>query len=271
MIAETAPQESPHIQVRVDGTLGTIVLKREEKRNALTRQMVKALQTAFSDLHQQVGVRAVAITAAGNAFCAGTDLTELHDTTDPEDPMAAQAAWFADVNEMKLLLEMMLQFPKPIVAAVNGPALGMGLGLVLASDIVIDCEDASYGVPEPRRGLVASLVAPLLAFRIGGGHAAELLLRAKTIPAERALQLGLCHETVDAVKLWARAGEIANEISESASEAIALTKRNLYEGVGEQLSTLMSVGAASTATARTTSAASEGIAAFNEKRPPEWP
>ena len=270
MIAETHPEESPHVAVRVDGKLGTIVLKREEKRNALSRQMIKALQTAFADLHQQNRVRTVTLAAAGTAFCAGTDLSEIKETAEDDDPQVAQAAWFGDVNETKSLFETMLQFPKPIVAAVNGPALGTGLGLVVASDIVIDCSSATYGVPEPRRGLVASLIAPLLAFRIGGGRATEMLLRAQTIDSDRAMQLGLSHEQVSSETLWARAAEIANEIGESAAESIAMTKRNLYESVGEQLSTLMSVGAASTASARTTAAAAEGLAAFAEKRDPDW-
>ena len=270
MIAETDPQESPYVVVRVDGNMGTIALKREEKRNALTRHMVKALQTAFADLHQQLHVRAVAITATGNAFCAGTDLAEIKKTADSDDPQSTQAAWFGDVNETKSLFETMLQFPKPIIAAVNGPALGVGLGLVLASDIVIDCDSATYGVPEPRRGLVASLIAPLLAFRIGGGRATEMLLRSQTIGADCAAQIGLSHEKVAAEKLWARATEIATEVSESAAESISMTKRNLYEGVGEKLATLMAVGAASTATARTTAAATEGLNAFAEKRDADW-
>jgi enoyl-CoA hydratase/carnithine racemase len=268
MIVETQPEESPHVRVRVDGHIGTILLRRNEMRNALTRQIVKALQTAFSDLHQEVRVRAVVITGMGDAFCAGTDLVELKESADSEE---AQAVWFRDVTETKTLLETMIRFPKPIIAAVNGPALGTGLGLVVASDIVLGCPEATYGVPEPRLGLVASLIAPLLAFRIGGGSATAMLLRAQTLSAEQANRFGLVHEQVEADKLWARASEIAAEISESASEAIALTKRNVYEGVGEQLATLMSVGAASTATARTTEAAQEGITAFTEKRDPEWP
>jgi enoyl-CoA hydratase/carnithine racemase len=268
MIVETQPEESPHVQVRVDGHLGTILLRRAEKRNALTRQIVNALQTAFSDLHQELRVRAVVITGMGNAFCSGTDLAELKETADSEE---AQAVWFRDVNVTKTLFETMIRFPKPIISAVNGPALGTGLGLVLASDIVLGCPDATYGVPEPRLGLVASLIAPLLAFRIGGGPATAMLLRAQTLTADQATQLNLVHEQMAADKLWARAAEIAAEVAESASAAIALTKRNLYEGVGEQLTTLLSVGAASAATARTTEAAIEGITAFTEKRSPKWP
>ena len=270
MIAENHPEESPYVRVRVDGNMGTIMLKREQKRNALTRQMVQSLKTAFGDLHQEMRVRAVTLTGAGDAFCAGTDLAEMKETADSDDALAVQGVWFGDVNETKSLLETMLQFPKPIIAAVNGPALGTGLGLVLASDIVIDCSAATYGVPEPRRGLVASLIAPLLAFRIGGGRASEMLLRAQTVTADRASELGLSHEQTSTDTLWARSAEIANEVAESSPESISMTKRNLYEGVGEKLSTLMSVGAAATASARTTAAASEGLDAFADKRAPDW-
>jgi methylglutaconyl-CoA hydratase len=246
---------------------GTIVLNRPDKRNALSRQMLTDLAQAFDDLHQERKVRAVILTGAGSAFCAGMDLGEMQQTSQQPD---ALAQWHNDAVQYRELIEKMLHFPKPIIAAVNGPVVAGGAGLMLASDVVIAAEEARFGLPEPRRGIVAGTVAPLLAFRIGASHAANLLLTSRMIAAAEAYRIGLIHEIVKSDLVWARGQEIAVEIAKSAPEAIQLTKRLLNETIGEHLGTLLSAGAADSATARTTEAAREGLAAFLEKREPKW-
>jgi enoyl-CoA hydratase/carnithine racemase len=164
----------------------------------------------------------------------------------------------------------MLQFPKPLIAAVNGPALAGGAGLMLACDVAIAAENAIFGLPEPRRGLVAGVVSPLLAFRIGAGQAGYLLMTARTIDAAWAHRIGMVHEVVLADHLWPRAVELSKECAKGAPESLQLTKRMLNETIGEQLRTLLTAGAAVSATARTTEAAAEGLSAFLEKREPHW-
>jgi enoyl-CoA hydratase/carnithine racemase len=256
------------IQVKKHAPSGTLIINRAEKRNALSRSAMRQLSQALEDLHQERSVRAVILTGAGTAFCAGADLQEIHETSQSED---AWGRWREDALQFKELLEQMLLFPKPIIAAVNGPALGHGAGLVLAADVTVAAAEAEFGLPEPRRGLVAGLVAPLLAFRIGGGPAANLLLTARTVAADEAHRLGIFHELTAGDLVWARAHAVAEEIAQSAAESLQLTKRMLNETIGEQLSTLLSAGAAASATAKTTEAAAEGCAAFVEKRFPEWP
>lgn len=256
------------IQIQKHAPSGTIVIRRAEKRNALSRLVLLQLRQAFEDLHQERSVRAVILTGAGPAFCAGTDLKEISETSQQDD---AWAQWREDAIQFKELLEQMLLFPKPIIAAVNGPALGHGAGLVLASDLTVATTNAPFGLPEPRRGLVAGLVAPLLAFRIGGGAAAKLLLTARLADSEEAHRLGIYHEVTSPDTVWARAHQLAEEIANSAAESLQLTKRMLNETIGEQLETLLSAGAAASATARTTEAAKEGCDAFLEKREPRWP
>jgi methylglutaconyl-CoA hydratase len=255
------------VKVRVHAPSGTIILQHPEKRNAMSRLMMLQIQQAFDDLHQERRVRAVILTGAGTAFCAGVDLAEIHATLRAED---ALEQWHRDSIQLKQLFETMLQFPKPIIAAVNGPALGAGAGLVLASDIVLGTPDARFGLPEPRRGLVAGIVSPLLTFRIGAGHAANLLLSAQLITAQDALQRGIYHQIVPFDHAWAAAHEQASQCAQSSPEAIQLTKRMLNETIGEHLGTLLSAGAAVAATAHTTQAAEEGLAAFLEKREPKW-
>jgi methylglutaconyl-CoA hydratase len=246
---------------------GTIILNRPDKRNALSRQMMADIAQALEDLHQERKVRAVILTGAGKAFCAGMDLAEMQATSQQPD---ALTQWHSDAVQYRELLDKMLQFPKPIIATVNGPVVAGGAGLMLASDIVIGTPEAKFGSPEPRRGIVAGIVAPLLVFRIGGSQAANLLLTAHMIEAAEALRIGLYHEVVKSDVVWARGQEIAGEIAKSAPEAIQLTKKLLNETIGEHLGTLLSAGAAVSAAARTTDAAREGLAAFLEKREAKW-
>jgi methylglutaconyl-CoA hydratase len=255
------------VQVKVHAPSGTIILNRPERRNALSREMLREIVQAFHDLHQEKRVRAVVLTGAGSAFCAGMDLAEMQATAKEPD---AQAQWYNDSVLYSELLEVMLRFPKPIIAALNGPAIAGGMGLALGSDLVLACPSATVGLPEPRRGLVAGMVSPLLAFRVGAGQAARLLVTARIIPVDEAHRIGIVHEVVGDDLIWARAHELAKDCAESAPEAIQLTKRMLYDTIGEHLMTQLTSGAAISATARTTEAAVEGLAAFLEKRTPKW-
>jgi methylglutaconyl-CoA hydratase len=257
------------IDVKVTGGVGTIVLNRPQRRNALTRAMLAQLGEALSDLHLEKRVRAIVLTGTGTAFCAGMDVHEMHAAAQLPELEKAQD-WGDTADAYRELVTQMIELPKPIIASVNGPAVAGGAGLVLACDVVVASPAAQFGLPEPRRGLVAGVVAPLLAFRVGGGTAARLLLTSSLVPAEEAHRLGIYHELIDEARLWARSVQIGEECAAGAPEAVQLTKRLLHETIGEQLATQLSVGAAMSATARTTEAAQEGLAAFVEKRPPEW-
>jgi enoyl-CoA hydratase/carnithine racemase len=210
----------------------------------------------------------VILTGKGDCFCAGADLHEIHARSQEDD---AEKQWFQDSLAYKDLFEVMLRFPKPIVAAVNGPALGAGAGLVLASDLAVGTPTAMLGFPDTRRGLVPGLAVPLLQFRLGGAAAANLLLRGQPASPAACQQLGLYADVVRHDVLWARAEQIVHEVAGGAPAAVAMTKRLLNETVGEQLGTWLSAAAAAMASARTTEAATEGVAAFVEKREPEWP
>jgi methylglutaconyl-CoA hydratase len=258
----------PLVKIHVHGQTGSLILNRPDKRNALSRALLAELHQALDDLHLERRVRAVVITGSGSAFCAGMDLQEMLATSKEPDP---HPVWHNDAVIYRDLLEAMLQFPKPLIAAVGGPAIAGGAGLMLACDMVVAADNATFGLPEPRRGLVAGIVAPLLTFRIGAGQAGYLLLSSKTITAADAYRIGLFHELVHPDQVWARAVQLSEELAAGAPEALQLTKRMLNETIGEHLRTLLSAGAAASATARTTEAASEGLAAFLEKREPHWP
>jgi enoyl-CoA hydratase/carnithine racemase len=258
---------SPLVKVHVHESTGTLVLNRPEKRNALTRALLAELAQAIEDMRCERRVRTVVLAGSGAAFCAGMDLNEMQETAKAPD---AADLWRDDAAAYRDVLEAMLRLPKPIIATVGGPAVAGGAGLVLACDLVLGSPEAKFGLPEPKRGIVAGLVAPLLAFRLGAGRAAYLLMSAQLIEGEAAHRLGLYHELLPGDQLWARAHQLASEIAICAPEAMLLTKRMLNETIGEQMFTQLAAGAAVSATARTTDSAAEGLAAFLEKRDPTF-
>lgn len=257
----------PIVKIQVHEQTATVTLNRPEKRNALSRELLSELHQALFDLQQERKVRAVIVAGAGPSFSAGMDLSEMLAANEQED---RQAQWHADSVLYHDLIEAMLRFPKPLVAAVHGPAVAGGAGLVMACDLVVATERATFGFPEPRRGIVAGMVAPLLAFRVGGAHAACLLLTGRVIDSREAHRIGIFHELVDDDKIWARANQLVGEIARCAPEALQMTKRLLNETIGEQLLSQLTAGAAVSAASRTTEAAAEGLAAFIEKREPKW-
>lgn len=259
---------SDAVATRVDGPVATVVMNRPDSGNALTRSMIAELRQTLDDLHHEKRVRAIILTGAGETFCLGRDLSEL---AGGDDPMADMARWGEEANEYRDLLASMLELPKPLIAAVNGPAAAGGAGLVLGCDAVVACNEATYGFTEPRRGTVAGTAAPLLAHRIGAGVAARLLVTAMTIDAAEAHRLGVYHEVVAFDMLWARSFELGKECAEASPQAVQLTKRLLYETIGEQLATQLTSGAIASATSRFTDSAKEGLSAAEEGRSPEWP
>lgn len=230
--------------------------------------MIEQCMQALDDLRQEKKVRGVILTASGLHFCAGLDLIELKETSDGDEPLPQ---WFEDAQRVQSLLEQMLQFPKPLVAAVDGAAIGSGFAMVLACDLVVASHRATFSIPAPKVGLVSGVVAPLLVFRGGGSLASRMLLGGDSISSEEAKGLGLVHHVVQAEQIWARSSHWIDQISAGAAEALQLTKRVLNEMVGEHLSTLLSSGAAAMATSLTTDAAAEGLTAFAAKRPAKFP
>lgn len=230
--------------------------------------MISDLAQAFDDLRQERKVRCIVLTGAGPHFCSGVDLVEWQESTTSPDALQQH---HDDAQSMRQLLEAMLQLPKPIIAAVDGAAVGIGLGLILACDLIVASHRATFSLPAPKLGLVSGLVAPLLVFRHGAALAARFTLGAAELDAAECHRLGLVHHLVQADQIWVRATNWAENIANSSAESLQLSKKLINEMIGEPLSTNLSSGAAATATALTTEAAGEGLKAFREKRAPKFP
>jgi enoyl-CoA hydratase/carnithine racemase len=258
---------SDNVQIRKDVPSGTIMINRPDKHNALSREIVGMLEQAFQDFHQEKNVRAVILTGVGDTFSSGTDMIQLRETAESTD---RHAQWHKDVTEFQSLIECMLRYPKPVIAAINGPVVGSGLSLMLACDLVIASEKATISIPEPLRGLSPGLTVPLLTHRLGTSVASKLLFSGASIDAATAKELGLIHEVVSEDFVWAKSHELATQASLAARESHQMTKQFLTETIGEELFTQLSIASANMAAARTTHSAKEGIEAFLEKRDPDW-
>ena len=242
---------------------GTIILDHAASSNALSREMVAELIQALSDFHREKSVRAVILASSGPVFCSGIDLKQWSEIAKENEPFEQ---WHEVATELQELVEFMLRFPKPIIAAIDGPVYGMGMALTLASDLVIASPLARFELPSAKYGLISGLVAPLLAFRCGAGVASRLMLGGESFDTAEAHRVGIVHQLASSELVWAKANEMSARIAGGAAESIQLSKRLLNEMIGESLFSHLSSGAATMATACSTDAAKEGLAAFAEKR-----
>ena len=261
------------IEVKVTAPIGTIVFNRPEEGNALSVGMLSELATAIQDLHRDTRARAIVLTGAGQHFTTGHDLPEMarqHQEASADNATEHHQQWGEQADDVQQLLAELLEFPKPVIAAVNGPVAGLGVALLMASDMVLACEGAELSLPDARHGLVAGLAAPLVAYRTNMATAARLAVLGQTFDAAEAHRMGLYHEIVPHELLWARAMELGKLAASSAPQAVSLTKRLLMDTIGEKLLTDLASGSIALAASRTTHTADEAMKAVAEGRDPVW-
>lgn len=251
-----------------EGPVARLTFNRPERRNAMNGAMGEALDAAFAALEADREARVLIISGAGGHFCAGLDLSEVGAEADEARRRAAQQERNRRVGERFRRLSAL---PQVVVAAVQGAAHAGGLGWVCAADIAIASADARFCAPEVLRGLVPAQILPWLVRRMGRSAATRMVLRADVLDAAEAGRLGLVHQVVaDAAALEAAVAAVVADIRKGAPTALAETKALIAalgplapEGYAE-------AGAAAFAKCAAGPEAEEGIAAFQQKRPPRW-
>lgn len=240
-------------------------LNRPEVRNALSRELRAELRDALEEARAEPAVRALVLTGAGEAFCAGLDLRELETLRE-----RSSAENRHDARTLADLFLALYTFPKPVVAAVNGHAVAGGAGLASVCDVVVASERARIGYTEARIGFVAALVSVFLVRQLGERKARDLLLSARLLTAPEALEVGLVDEVTAAGDVLERGVERAAAMAANAPSSLAMTKALLASvaavGVEDGLRYAVEVNAL----ARTGDDLAEGVRAFLEKRPPRW-
>jgi len=252
------------VLVEVRDHVGTVVLNRPEARNALNADMVRELDAALASLDADSQAHVVVLRGAGErAFCAGADLKGQF----RGGPILEARARYGGVAAV---LERIPRMRPPVIAQVHGYALAGGCGLAAACDLVVAADDAVFGLPEVRLGLLPLMVlAPILRV-CAPRRVLELVLTGREVPAAEAVEIGLATRVVPRAELDAHVAGLARTLAALSPATLALGKEAFHRALtlpdGEALPYLRDL---LTIVARTEDA-SEGIAAFLEKRPPRW-
>jgi enoyl-CoA hydratase len=243
------------------GRVGILTLNRPEARNAVSDELARAMEAALDDLEADDEVWAVVITGRGPTFCAGADLKMV--ARGEGGKLATERGGFGGI--------VARGFPKPLVAAVNGPALAGGFEIVLACDLVVAAEDATFGLPEVKRGLFAAAGGPFrLAKRIPLALATELVITGEPIDAARAHALGLVNRLVPRERVLDEAIALTERITENGPVAVRNSLRMMREAADLTESEAWPRSNQLAIEVFSTRDAIEGATAFAEKRPPRW-
>jgi 2-(1,2-epoxy-1,2-dihydrophenyl)acetyl-CoA isomerase len=245
--------------------VGSIVLNRPEAMNALNRELKVALRDALAAAGEDPAVRAVLITGAGRAFCVGQDLKE-HVTDLQQD---AKAPWSTVSEHFNPIVLSVATMPKPVVAAVNGPAAGAGASLAFACDFRVMADTASYTLAFAGIGLTADTGASWTLPRlVGRAKAAELLMLPGGISAAQALELALATRVVPADELATEAAEFAERLAAGPTVAYAAIKRSLAYSASHDLAASLAFEDEMQQVAGTSADHRAAVDSFLAKQPP---
>lgn len=250
----------------VTDRIGFITLNRSEKRNALSPELISGLISAFEAMKINEEVKVIILRANGKAFCAGADLAYLQQL---------QAFTFEenleDSQRLKGLFNLIYNFPKVVIAELQGHALAGGCGLATVCDFAFAVPDALFGYTEVAIGFIPALVSVYLQEQIGGAKTQELLLSGQLISSSKAVELGLITEVIPAEFLEKSVRDFAdNLILRNSAFSMRETKLLLREMNRESREKSLDYAAALNAKARAHPDCKKGIAAFLQKTKPEW-
>lgn len=248
--------------------LATLTLDRPEARNALSGELVVRLTDALAGLADDGSVRIVALTGAGNLFCAGADIGEMRAAG-----MASPEQNEADSRRFATMLERLENQPQPTMAIVNGAAYGGALGLIAACDIALAADNAHFALSEVRLGLIPAMISPFVIRAIGARQAHRWFLTGETMDAATALRIGLVHETADIAALPEAAGRLVDALLAGGPQAQIAIKQLLRHVTGRGVSgdqSMLADTAHWIARIRAGAEAAEGLTAFLEKRRARW-
>ncbi|MGH7893663.1 MAG: enoyl-CoA hydratase/isomerase family protein [Candidatus Binatia bacterium] len=258
------------VLVRVDDGLAWITLNRPEVKNAINDEMRDALIAALERVGRDETIRAAVLTAAGDMFCPGADLWSARREGQPETPHPGRARALMRQNSQRLI-RTVLETEKPIVAAVNGTAAGMGAHLALACDLVILAAEAKLIEVFARRGIAVDSGGAYLLSRLVPIHRAkELVFFADDLPAAEALRLGLCNRVVPRADLERAAREWGERLAKGPTFALGMSKRLLERAYRADLETCFEEEGMAQSLVAQSEDTHEGMRAFGERRKPEF-
>ena len=265
MAAERPPgTDSGPLQIGTAGGVRTLTLNRPGSYNALNLELKGALLSALTEAAEQESVRAVVISGAGRAFCAGQDLKEHLQLVQSGDPRVATTVR----DFYNVAVPVIVGMRKPVIAAVNGAAAGAGAGLAYACDLRVAARSANFSMAFAGVGLSADSGASFTLPRlVGAGRAARLMLLGERVDADEALRIGLVDEVVDDDELTGRVATLAATLADGPTLAYAAIKSSLHFASTNSLQATLDFEERTQAALFAGNDHHEAIAAFAEKRP----
>jgi methylglutaconyl-CoA hydratase len=249
------------IQVEIEEAVLHVRLDRPEKRNAIDELTILGLRAAIEGVSRDADVRVVTITGSGPDFCAGMDLVAM------AQPTSDGALEFLEAAErLADLYRALRNCPKPVIAAVQGRALGGGSGLAMACDVILAAESARFGFPEVKIGFVPAIVMSLLRRSVGEKRAFDLLTSGEPVTAQEALDLGIITKVYPDSDFDAAVAAYIAALAAKSGSAIALTKKLLHAIDGMSFDAALDAGAQVNAIARTTEDARRGFEQFGKRK-----
>lgn len=247
-----------------------ITLDRPDRRNAMSLTMARELAAVFDGCRVDSTIRAIVLRGAGGAFCAGADLQELTQLIANREPVETDP--LAELShQLGTMLMKANAAPQAVIAVLEGPVFGGGLGLACVADVTIAMNDARFGLPESRLGLVATHVIPLLASRIGVSHTRRLAVTGKPFDGSTAASLGLVHYVEEEPSaLESRLAAVLDDVRLCAPSAVAVVKEVIVSRGYDWLYGNLDGASRVFSTQARSSAAQEGTVAFLDGRPAAW-
>jgi methylglutaconyl-CoA hydratase len=250
------------------GPVEYITLNRRDVRNAFNEAVIDELSGWASRTAEAAArheIRAVVLSGAGKAFCAGADAAWMSQTVS-----YSEAENVRDATAMAKMYRAIDELPLPVIGRVHGAALGGGAGLVAVCDIVVAEQDTVFGFTEVKLGILPATISPFVLSKIGASATRELFLAGARFSALRAKELGLVHAVVSEPELDSAVDAFIAEILTAGPEAVAAAKALIRQVAGRSAADVLSTTAQAIAKQRVSAEGQEGLKAFLEKRKPSW-
>ena len=266
----TQDQQDSDLLLSTQGSDGILYLTLNNlaQRNALSEAMLRALAAAFDAASTKADVRVIILSAAGPVFCAGHDLKEM--TSGRQDADRGRSYFSKILDQCSTVMQRIVTCPKPVIAEIDGVATAAGCQLVASCDLAVASETAQFCTPGVHIGLFCSTPMVALSRNLANKHAMEMLLTGDMVPASRAAEMGLVNKVVPSTELRTASMALAGKIAAKSSLTVATGKRAFYQQKEMDLAAAYNYASKIMVENMLARDAEEGIAAFIEKRTPDW-
>jgi len=254
-----------HLRRTNEGPVATVTLARPDSHNALNAALIEELTRCFEEISEDDGVRVVVLAGEGRSFCAGADVGYMRETAS-----FSYEENLEDARRLAVMYWTIDECPRPMVAKVQGAAMGGGAGLVAVADVVVADSEARFAFSEVRLGIAPATISPFVVRKIGTSHTRSLFVTGERFDAQRAREIGLVHTVVPRDGLDAAVDEKVGELVQGGPVAQATMKALLRRLETTEPMEAPGLTARVISELRTGEEGQEGLAAFLEKREPRW-